>query len=90
MSGGHFNYDQYRITYISDQISEVIRSNDNEELNKWGDRVGRRYSAETIKEFENALEALNRAFVYAHRIDWLLSCDDGEDTFHKRLKEDLK
>lgn len=29
------------------------------------------------------------AQVYAQRIDWLLSGDDGEDNFHLRLKEDL-
>ena len=36
------------------------------------------------------LKILNKAFVYVNRIDWLLSGDDGEETFHKRLKEDLE
>jgi hypothetical protein len=27
--------------------------------------------------------------VYLERIDFLLSSDDSEETFHKRLKEDL-
>jgi hypothetical protein len=30
------------------------------------------------------------AEIYAQRIDWLLSGDDGEDSFRKRLKEDLE
>jgi hypothetical protein len=42
----------------------------------------------------DALEAellkLKLAYVYAQRIDWLLSCDDGEDSFHKRLQAQLK
>jgi len=25
----------------------------------------------------------------AHRIDWLMAGDDGEDTFHERLANDL-
>jgi hypothetical protein len=30
------------------------------------------------------------AEIYAQRIDWLLSGDDGEDSFRERLKEDLE
>jgi hypothetical protein len=29
------------------------------------------------------------AKIYAQRVDWFLSGDDGEETFHERLKEDL-
>jgi hypothetical protein len=36
------------------------------------------------------LEILKNAFVYTQRIDWLLSGDDSEESFHQRLKEDLK
>ena len=36
-----------------------------------------------------ALAILKKAYVYAQRIDWLLSDDDGEESFHKRLKEEL-
>jgi len=48
------------------------------------------YSLETIQEFKNAIKALRVASVYAQRVDWLLSGDDGEKTFHSRLKADLK
>ena len=47
------------------------------------------YSEETLKEFRRGIDILKRASIYAQRIDWLLSGDDGEDTFHKRLKEEL-
>lgn len=47
------------------------------------------YSKETIAEFKKGLDILRKASVYAQRIDWLLSCDDGEESFHERLKEDL-
>lgn len=47
------------------------------------------FSKETIKEFKKGLEILRKAYVYAQRIDWLLSGDDGEESFHRRLKEDL-
>ena len=48
------------------------------------------YTPETIQEFRNGVKILKKASVYAQRIDWLISGDDGEDSFHKRLKEDLK
>ena len=48
-----------------------------------------KYSKETIKEFKKGLAILKKAYVYAQRIDWLLSGDDGEESFHERLKEEL-
>ena len=85
MSGGHFNYEQYKIEQIADDVQSLIDNNDT--VNEFGGANG--YSPETLKEFENAVKALRIAFVYAHRIDWLESGDDGEETFHKRLKQGL-
>lgn len=47
------------------------------------------YTEETIKEYKTAIRALRIAQVYAQRVDWLISGDDGEDSFHQRLAEDL-
>jgi hypothetical protein len=44
---------------------------------------------EIVEEFKKGLKILKMASIYAHRIDWLLSGDDGEDSFKKRLKENL-
>lgn len=79
MSGGHFNYTQYNIEDISNEINELI--SDGDILNE--------YSKQTINEFKNAVEILNKAYIYAQRIDWLLSGDDGEESFHERLNEEL-
>lgn len=89
MSGGHFNYAQHSIQDIADSIGEVIRDNDSEERNEWNERKGHGYTPETIAEFKNAIIIMRVAYIYAQRCDWLLSCDDGEDTFHKRLKDEL-
>lgn len=78
MSGGHFDYDQYKIGYIADSIEQLISK----------DEDGR-YTEETIVQFCTALWLLRRAQIYAQRIDWLVSGDDGEDSFHKRLAFDL-
>ncbi len=47
------------------------------------------YTKETIAQFKKGVDAVRKALVYLNRIDYLLAGDDGEDSFHKRLKEDL-
>lgn len=47
------------------------------------------YSDETIENYKLALCFTKLASVYLHRIDWLESGDDSEDSFNERLKEDL-
>lgn len=44
---------------------------------------------ETKLEFRRGYVLLRLAEIYAQRIDWLQSGDDGEDTFHKRLAKDI-
>lgn len=81
MSGGRFNYSQYIIIGIADEVDKFILENDEEE--------GYGFTSETIEEFKKGLLVLRQAFVYAQRIDWLVSGDDGEEQFSKRLKDEL-
>jgi hypothetical protein len=90
MSGGHFNYKQHVMLDIADSIGSEILTNDSTEKDEWGNNIGNRYSPETIEEFERAMVILKMGYVYAQRIDWLLSGDDGEDSFHRRLQAQLK
>lgn len=99
MSGGRFDYQQYRIRDIADSIQEEINHNNEPWFPKdtqysWEQKcneefTGQRYSDETIKEFKNAVKYLHIAEIYAQRVDWFLSGDDSEESFHKRLKRDL-
>lgn len=90
MSGGRFSYDQYRIGEIASTIQEFIDKNDDESIDEWGETVGRGYPPEVIERFREAVTYLRLAELYAHRVDWLLSGDDGEDSFLRRLDEELK
>jgi len=90
MSGGHFQYKQWEIDNIADEVEQLILTNDSEEKDEWGDRKGYHFSPETIEEFKKGLVLLRQAYVYAQRIDWLVSADDGEDSFHNRLKFELE
>jgi hypothetical protein len=89
MSGGHFQYKQWEIGNIADEVEQLIITNDSEELDRWGDRKGSHFNPETIEEFKKGLILLRQAYVYAQRIDWLVSGDDGEDSFQRRLKFEL-
>ena len=44
---------------------------------------------EVLEEFKRGLKILKMAAIYAQRIDWLMSGDDGEESFKRRLKEEL-
>ena len=79
MSGGRFDYLQGR--YEWDDAIETISNHISENP--------REYEQKTIDKFEEGLLAIKKARVYLQRIDWLLSDDDGEKTFHERLEEDL-
>lgn len=48
-----------------------------------------RYSEETLNKMKEGMKIIKQAYIYAQRIDWLLSGDDGEKEFHERLKEEL-
>ena len=89
MSGGHFNYKQYELGHMADEIEQLILDNDSEEMNAWGDKKGYGYSPETIAKFKIARMSLLLAQIYVQRIDWLVSGDDGEDSFHSRLDADF-
>lgn len=85
MSGGYFEYLQYRIDDIVSEIVYLIETND--EADEYGYK--RSYSEETLTKFKEALTTLRRGAIMTQRIDWLVSGDDGEDSFHKRWEEEL-
>ncbi len=78
MSGGHFYYNQYHIENIAVEIERIINEN------------GSEFSEETLNRFAEGLAILKMAYIYAQRIDWLLSGDDGEEYFHRRLLQDIE
>jgi hypothetical protein len=106
MSGGAFDYNQYKIGYIADQIEEVIIKNGVEKTpeelkdESWRDDswykkypeelFHYKYPDEVIEKMKEAVKALHIAQEYAQRVDWLLSGDDGEESFLSRLEENLK
>jgi hypothetical protein len=106
MSGGHWEYKQYQFTDVIDDLKSIIEKNGQpktkEEMKAEGwnnaewyekypdDKFHYKYPDEVIEEFKNAVDIISRAQIYMHRVDWLLSGDDGDESFIKRLNEELK
>jgi hypothetical protein len=106
MSGGHWEYLQYRFTDVSDDIEKLVENNgkqksakeikenswhDDDWYNKYPeDRYHYEYPEEVIEEFKKGAAIIRLAQIYMHRIDWLLSGDDGEEQFLIRLKKELE
>ena len=103
MSGGAFDYLQYHIEEIADDIEQEIIEAGREipqEIwvkNHWygssyddTDRTYPTYERKTIEIMKRAVYVLRMAYIYAKRVDWMLSGDDSEDTLVKRLDKELK
>ena len=88
MSGGAFDYKQYAIQDIIDNIEHEIRNNKIEQTVFDDYKYCNNFSDKTITEFKEAVKILKLGGIYAQRVDWLLSGDDGEESFHERLREE--
>jgi hypothetical protein len=91
MSGGYFDYKQYELDVIADNIEQVIIDYENKKKSEWDNKPKWYFKdPRTILELRNAIHLIRKAAIYAQRVDWLLSDDDGEESFHQRLKEDME
>lgn len=83
MSGGHFSYQQYQLKDLSDQLIELAGLVDKGDF--------RLDNPVTFSEhIQFAAKLCKLASVYVHRIDWLVSGDDGEKTFYEQLEKDVQ
>lgn len=101
MSGGHFAYKQYQIAEIADSIERELSRQGKEkpEDELYGDREYYEkypeerfyytYSEIVQEKMKEAVKQLKIAAIYAQRVDWFISGDDGEESFIARLSEDL-
>ena len=86
MSGSRFGYNQWLLLEMAELIDEDVAENN------VPDECGyqRDLSKRTIAILKKTSKILKEASVYVNNIDLLLSGDQDEKSFHKRVKEDLK
>lgn len=95
MSGGSMDYAFTHIYSAAEQVEQYrreMRDKDLEDFKFDADRM--QITPEVLKSrvvaaFNEAVRALKIAEVYARRVEWLTSDDDGYDSFLKRIDEDL-
>lgn len=83
MSGGYFDYNYSHIQEVIEQLEYLLTSDETQPIREDLAKV-------TLDKMEEGLEILQKAKIYAQRIEWLISGDDSEESFHRRLEEDLK
>lgn len=93
MSGGHFNYTQHYINDIADEIQRQIDlSGQTVQTMTYGEYSTETHSdlsPEVLAKFQQAIDTLRLAAIMAQRIDWYISCDDGEQAFHDRWNQEI-
>jgi len=75
MSGGYFDFDQFRIRDIADKIERCF--------GYFKDQP------DVLDKFRKAIRTLRLAEVMATRVDFLMEGDDGVEDFHRRWDEDV-
>lgn len=86
MSGGHFDYKQYHIDCIIEQLEQDLDKITNTEEDSFYKEI----PEDIVKKFKVGLDVLKAAKIYAQRIDYYMSGDDGEECFRRRLDEELR
>ena len=100
MSGGHFEYKQYHVHELAEEIDRLIAKvyKTREDVKDSPDdpcdpnycwEKHYLYSDETLEKFAEARDTLIRASKMVQRVDWLVSGDDGEESFHDRWAEEV-
>lgn len=82
MSGGHFEYENYRLSDIGDKLRlSITKCRKGYEYYE--------YKEPFLNEMIRVYNLTRELEVLLERVDWVLSGDDGEDTYFERLQEDI-
>jgi hypothetical protein len=88
MSGGYFDYDRLSLEYIAEEIEEIVNTNECEEIDEYGDTLGRFYPPEIVEKLRDTVAELRKMYYKVKHIDYLLSGDYGEGTFLERWDDE--
>jgi hypothetical protein len=89
MRGGYWDYEYRDVNDAVWDIEKLIETNHDKTLDQHGDLKGRHFSDEVLSRLREAVAVMRVAAVYWERIDYLLSFDDTEERFLRRLAKEL-
>jgi hypothetical protein len=83
MSGGHFDYVQHRIAGVAEALTRDAELWSHPHCDEWrpDDEPLPAYPPEITSAFKSAAKLCEAAALAVRDVDWLLSGDDGEETF---------
>jgi siroheme synthase (precorrin-2 oxidase/ferrochelatase) len=84
MSGGYFECSNYIFNRVAEQIEQVVETGHDEDCYEYT------FGDDTREQMRQAVWALKLAAIYMNRVDYLLSGDDSEESFHQRLRKELR
>lgn len=87
MSGGYFNGQEYHMLDIAEYIEDAIEQ---KRQTGWFDDDTPEQYKKCVSHFEEARQALLRAYEMVKCIDYLLKCDLGMESFLERWDEKVK
>lgn len=82
MSGGRFEYVQYRFSDVADQIRQYREREQKNTEEPLPDDIA--------AKFDEAAKAIDIVSRMVQRIDWLLSGDDGFESFRDRWADEVE
>ncbi len=92
MSGGAFEYKQYKIQDLIEDMENLLVRLDKEPIDSFECDSLKNYidDKDSFKKIvEKNIDLLKKSYIYTKRLDWFISGDDGEETFYERLEEDF-
>ena len=93
MSGGTFEYKQYTLKYLIEEMEDLLERLNKEPLeDNWESDSLKNYvkNKQVFKDIVNKnIKLLKESYIYTQRLDWFIAGDDGEESFHKNLEQEL-
>ena len=82
MSGGHYNYGCFAISYFAEELARDIRTNDVDTQLAYGGTVGFHHPPETLDRLRRAEQIIRVAADLAKEAEWLYSGDTSPAGFN--------
>ncbi len=81
MSGGHFEYNCFRISQFADDLLHEIQINKSKKRNEWDEVTACNFNENTIQILKECHLIIETAGKLAREIEYLYSDDHGEESF---------
>jgi len=85
MSGGHFNYEQYKLKDIADKIDEDVLFASRHKKDEYG--YDPYLPPEVRREMRKLEKMLRKMYAIVHDYDWWFSGDSDKESFMRRMKK---